>query len=67
MSVTSEGAEKNTTLGLDILIHPHTLTEEKTYFIQLCDNIHLNFHIWTTVQYLTTGYMTTDTQQENLA
>jgi len=67
MSVTSEGVEENTTLGLGISIHPHTLTEEKTYFIQLCDSIHLSVQIWTTVQYLTTGYMTTDTQQENLA
>jgi len=31
MSVTSEGVEKNTTLGLDILIQPHTLSEEKTF------------------------------------
>jgi len=31
MSVTSEVGEKNTTLGLDISIHPHTLSEEKTF------------------------------------
>jgi len=31
MSATSEGVEKNTTLGLDISIHPHRFSEEKAF------------------------------------
>jgi len=38
MSVTSEGVEKNTTLGLDILIQPHTLSEEKTFHSAVWQN-----------------------------